>query len=111
MTVSAECEGLGNAVGTTIGRVVQEAVSNAVRHAEPKVAASAAATPNATATRSQLPSRMTARACESRGLIAVSERLGALGGQLSFANTSAGGFRLIAVLPYALPASVQPVEP
>jgi hypothetical protein len=30
------------------------------------------------------------------GLVGVSERVGALGGQLSFANTSSGGFSLIA---------------
>jgi two-component system, NarL family, sensor histidine kinase UhpB len=117
VAVSAACKDLGDVVGTTICRIVQEALSNAVRHAEAKlvtISVERSRDPRAESDEISVivsddgrgmrePGRM------GYGLIGISERVGVLGGRLSFANQSGRGFRVAARLP--VPTSVQPVEP
>jgi len=107
VVVSGECEGIGGLVGTTICRIVQEAVSNAVRHAEPRlVTISIQRERNIGQDRDEVrvtvaddgagmrePSRL------GFGLVGISERVGAVGGRLTFSNRSGAGFAVTAVLP------------
>jgi len=119
VVVSAECEDLKDLIGTTICRIVQEAVSNAVRHAEPKLImisversrSSENECDEIAVTISDDGHGMRDPGRPGHGLIGIKERVIGLGGRLKFANLSGGGFRLAAVLPLALPASPQPVEP
>jgi|SRR5215471_15104357 two-component system sensor histidine kinase UhpB len=119
VAVSAECEDLKNLIGTTICRIVQEAVSNAVRHAEPKLVTISVERSSAferecdeiTVTIGDDGRGMREPGRLGYGLIGIKERVGALGGRLNFANPSGGGFRLVAVLPLALPTPLQLVEP
>jgi two-component system, NarL family, sensor histidine kinase UhpB len=114
VVISAGCENLEDVVGATICRIVQEAVSNAIRHAEPKlvtVSVERRCDPESESDEIIVavgddghgmpePGRL------GYGLIGISERVRALGGRLSFANRSGGGFGVTAVLPLALSASV-----
>jgi two-component system, NarL family, sensor histidine kinase UhpB len=100
--ISPECEELGDLASTTICRVVQEALSNAVRHAEPKLVTISidrngdeirvAVADDGRGMRE--PGRL------GYGLIGVSERVRAVGGQLRFSNRFGEGFAVIAVLPH-----------
>jgi two-component system, NarL family, sensor histidine kinase UhpB len=108
VTISAECEDLTGVVGTAICRIVQEALSNAVRHAEPDlVTISIERGRDAGEARDEVklviaddgrgygqPDRL------GYGLLGISERVRALGGRLSFANTRGEGFAVIAVIPH-----------
>jgi two-component system, NarL family, sensor histidine kinase UhpB len=122
--IAAECEDIGDILGTTICRVVQEALSNSVRHAEPDHI-SISIEPGRDAEKGG--EQVIVLVCDdgrgtresSRlgyGLIGLKERVGAVGGCLSVAARSAGGFSLTAVLPrprlrQLQPAPVQLTEP
>ena len=124
VTISAECEDLSDVVGTTICRIVQEALSNAVRHAEPnRVAVSIERDHDLDGERDEIRVSVTDDGHGMRepdkfgyGLVGISERVSAVGGRLSFSNTSEEGFAVSAVLPYPqapgpVSSSVQAVEP
>jgi two-component system, NarL family, sensor histidine kinase UhpB len=110
LTISAECEDLGDLVGTTICRVVQEALSNAVRHAEPKLI-----TISIDRDRNTEPGGDEVKVAVTDdgqgisepgrlgyGLLGISERVSAIGGRLAFSNQLGEGFAVTAVLPCAL---------
>jgi two-component system, NarL family, sensor histidine kinase UhpB len=104
------CEGVEEPVSTTICRIVQECLSNAVRHAGPAIImVSVYRGRDGHDGRDQVkvevaddglgmrdPSRM------GHGLIGISERVKAIGGELTFSNRSAAGFALSVVLPFAI---------
>jgi two-component system sensor histidine kinase UhpB len=108
VAVSAGCEGVGEPVSTTICRIVQECLSNAVRHAGPAIITVSVYRRDDHDGRDQVmvevaddglgmrdPSRM------GYGLLGISERVKAIGGELTFSNRSAAGFALSVVLPFA----------
>ncbi len=109
MAVSAQCEGVGELVGMTICRVVQECLSNAVRHAGPAIImVSVDRGRDAQNGRDQIKVEVADNGCGMRepnrigyGLLGISERVRAAGGELTFSNRSAEGFAVTAVLPYA----------
>jgi two-component system sensor histidine kinase UhpB len=112
ITISPQCEHLGDLLGTTVCRVVQEAVSNAVRHADPKLVAitierdrdevRVAITDDGLGMPE--PNRL------GYGLLGIKERVSAIGGRLTFSNKSGEGFAMIAVLPLAVSAPVPTAE-
>jgi two-component system sensor histidine kinase UhpB len=105
MAIPPECEGLSEVLGTTICRIIQEALSNAVRHAEPtmitisverrdqhgrdevrlEIADNGRGMPE--------PPRL------GHGLIGMTERVKAIGGDLTLLNRPGQGFTLGARLP------------
>lgn len=109
VAVSAGCEGVGEPVSTTICRIIQECLSNAVRHAGPTIImVSVYRSRDDHDGRGQVrvevaddglgmrdPSRM------GYGLLGISERVKAIGGELTFSNRSAAGFALSVLLPFA----------
>jgi two-component system, NarL family, sensor histidine kinase UhpB len=109
VAVSAGCDGVGMPVSTTICRIVQECLSNAVRHAGPAIITvsvyrSRDGHDGSDQVRVEVaddglgmrdPSRM------GYGLLGISERVKAIGGDLTFSNGSAAGFALSVVLPFA----------
>ena len=124
VTISAECEDLADVVGTAICRIVQEALSNAVRHAEPnRIAISIERNNDLEWERDEIRLSVTDDGRGMRapdklgyGLVGMSERVSAVGGRLSFSNTSEEGFVVIAVLPNPqesgpVSSSVQAAEP
>jgi two-component system, NarL family, sensor histidine kinase UhpB len=112
VTISPQCEELGDLLGTTICRVVQEALSNAVRHAGPDLVAisierlrdevKVAITDDGLGMRE--PSRL------GYGLVGIDERVSAIGGRLTFSNKSGEGFTVMAVLPFTIAAPLQTAE-
>jgi two-component system sensor histidine kinase UhpB len=124
VAISAECEGLADVVGTAICRIVQEALSNAVRHAEPnRIAISIERNNDLEWERDEIRLSITDDGRGMRapdklgyGLVGMSERVSAVGGRLTFSNTSEEGFVVIAVVPNPegsgpVSASVQAAEP
>lgn len=122
--IAAECVNIGDILGTTICRVVQEALSNALRHAEPdRIAISIEPDHDREEDDEQIvvavsdDGRGTQEASKlGYGLIGLKERVGAIGGRLSVATGSAGGFTVTAVFPrprmrQPQPAPVQLTEP
>ncbi|MGC2203195.1 MAG: histidine kinase [Stellaceae bacterium] len=124
VTISSECEDLTDMIGTAICRIAQEALSNAVRHAEPElVTISIERSRDSEKGRDEVrlivedngrgmrqPERL------GYGLIGITERVGTLGGRLSFSNKSDEGFAVIAALPYPqscalVSSSMQAAEP
>jgi two-component system, NarL family, sensor histidine kinase UhpB len=112
VTVSKECEELGDLISTTICRIVQEALSNAVRHAGPKLVTisikrdrdevTAAVTDDGRGM--QAPARL------GYGLVGINERISAIGGRLTFSNRAGEGFAVMAVLPFPLSSPVETAQ-
>ena len=102
VSVSTECEDLGDFLGTTVCRIVQEALSNAVRHAAPALIkivverdgenVRVVVADDGQGMRE--PSRL------GYGLVGITERVGAIGGRLSFSGKFGEGLTVIAMLPY-----------
>jgi two-component system sensor histidine kinase UhpB len=124
VAISVECEDLVDIVGTAICRIVQEALSNALRHAEPKrVVVSIKRDRDLEQGRDEIRLSVVDDGQGMRdpdklgyGLIGISERVGALGGRLSFSTKSEEGFAVVAVLPYpqasdSVSSSLQSAEP
>ena len=118
MAISAECEDLADIVGTAVCRIVQEALSNAVRHAEPKRVAISLERRRGEIRLSVADDGQGMRDPDKLGygLVGISERVSAVGGQLSLSSKSEEGFAVVAVLPYPqapepVSSSVQSVEP
>jgi two-component system, NarL family, sensor histidine kinase UhpB len=107
VAVSAECEALGEQVGTTICRIVQECLSNAVRHAGPTmIIVSVDRGRDSQDGRNQVRVEVSDNGCGMRephrmgyGLLGISERVKAVGGELAFSNRSVSGLAVTAVLP------------
>jgi two-component system sensor histidine kinase UhpB len=109
LAVSAGCEGLGELVGTTICRIVQESLSNAVRHAEPTLI-TISIERDGKGVVVEVTDDGRGREDTSGlgyGLLGISERVRAVGGQLTFANGPSRGFAVVALLPCAAPAAAQ----
>jgi len=112
VTISPQCEDLGDLHATTICRVVQEALSNAVRHAGPsRVAISiehdhdeirVAITDDGPGMQEQ--SKL------SYGLVGIKERVTAIGGRLTFSRKLGEGFAVIAALPVVILATAPTAE-
>jgi len=118
VAISAECEDLAYIVGTAVCRIVQEALSNAVRHAEPKRVAISLERGRGEIRLSVADDGQGMRDPDKLGygLVGISERVSAVGGQLSLSSKSEEGFAVVAVLPYPqapepVSSSVQSVEP
>jgi two-component system, NarL family, sensor histidine kinase UhpB len=122
VAVSADCEGLGVLVSTTICRIVQECLNNAVRHAEPALVL-VSVDRDGQSDRDQIRVEVAddGRGMQNLnrigyGLLGISERVKALGGELTFSNRSVAGFTVTAVFPCtperdAAATSPQAVEP
>jgi two-component system sensor histidine kinase UhpB len=101
VTISAECDDLGELVGTTIYRIVQEALSNAVRHAEPTLI-TVSIDRDCEGVRVEVADdgRGTQEPVKpGYGLVGIGERVRAIGGRLDVSSKPGGGFSLGAVLP------------
>ena len=101
VTISAECDDLGELAGTTIYRIVQECVSNAVRHAEP-----ALITVSIDRDGEEVRVEVADDGCGMQkpvkpgyGLVGIGERVRAMGGRLAFSNQPGAGFAVAAVFP------------
>ena len=101
ITISAECDDLGELVVTTIYRIVQECVSNAVRHAEP-----ALITVSIDRDGEEVRVEVADDGCGMQkpvkpgyGLVGIGERVRAMGGRLAFSNQPGAGFAVAAVFP------------
>jgi two-component system sensor histidine kinase UhpB len=118
LTISTQCESLGELMDMTIFRIVQEALSNAVRHAEPtliSVSIGRAGDEIGVEVADdgggiREPNR------PGYGLVGIGERVKAVGGHLSFSNGPGEGFIVAALLPSSAPraaasVSVRAVEP
>ncbi|HUA52912.1 MAG TPA: histidine kinase [Candidatus Sulfotelmatobacter sp.] len=109
VSVSPDCQRLGELADTTIYRVVQEALSNAVRHGRPTriaVSIDRGLDPDTgrDATTVQIADDgegMRESSSVGYGLLGMSERVRALGGRLTFGNRSADGFGVTAIVPCA----------
>jgi two-component system, NarL family, sensor histidine kinase UhpB len=107
VAVAAECEGVGELVGATICRIVQECLSNAVRHAGPAIImVSVYRSHDSDNSRDQLRVEVADDGLGMRepnrkgyGLLGISERVKAVGGELTFSNRSGAGLAVSAVLP------------
>ena len=124
VTVCDECEGLGGPVGTTICRIVQECLSNAVRHAAPALITVTVDCDHddrngCDRVKVEIADDGCGMSEQHRvgyGLLGISERVKAVGGELTFSNRSTGGFAVIAVIPWepsrdAINKVAQAVEP
>ena len=110
LAVSPECEDLGDLLGTTVCRIVQEAMNNAVRHAAPALI-------KIVIERDREDLRVVV-ADDGRGmrepgrlgygLVGISERVGAIGGQLTFSNKCGEGLTITALLPWQQADIVSP---
>jgi two-component system sensor histidine kinase UhpB len=122
--IAAECENIRDPLGTIICRVIQEALSNAIRHAQPdRISISIEPDHDAEKGNEQVVVTVTDDGRGTRessrlgyGLVGLKERVGAVGGRLSVATRSAGGFALTAVVPRPRmgppqPAPVQLTQP
>ena len=118
MTISAECDDLGELVGTTIYRIVQESLSNAVRHADPTLIA-VSIDRRGEEVRVEITDDGRGMRESSRpgyGLVGIGERVRAIGGRLDVSAKPGEGFAVTAVLhcaprQEAACVSVQAVEP
>jgi two-component system sensor histidine kinase UhpB len=112
VTISPQCENVGDLLGTTICRVVQEALSNAVRHAGPDLVAISierhGGEIRVTITDDGPGMREPSR--RGYGLVGIDERVKAIGGGLTFSNKSGEGFTLMAILPFPITAPLQTAE-
>jgi two-component system, NarL family, sensor histidine kinase UhpB len=107
IAVCSECEGVAEPARATICRVVQECLSNAVRHAAPglisvTVDRARDDRDGADRFRVEVADDGCGMAQQNRvgyGLLGISERVKAVGGELTFFNRSAGGFVVTAVIP------------
>jgi two-component system, NarL family, sensor histidine kinase UhpB len=101
--VARDCEEFGDRIDTTIYRIVQECLSNALRHAEPRMIV-ISVDRNERSDEVQVEVQDNGTGLSSMpepgyGLIGMEERVKAIGGRLSFANLTDGGFTVRAVLP------------
>jgi len=101
IAISTECEDLGDLVGVTICRIIQESLSNAVRHAAPSLIKIGVERDRedvrVVVTDDGRGMRESSRL--GYGLVGISERVGAIGGSLSFSNKCGEGLTVMAVLP------------
>ena len=101
VTISAECDDLGELVGTTIYRIVQESLSNAVRHADPTLI-TVSIDRHCQEVRVEITDDGRGMSSSSRpgyGLVGIGERVRAIGGRLDVSSKPGGGFAVRAVLP------------
>jgi two-component system sensor histidine kinase UhpB len=103
--VAPECDGLGEVIETTIYRVVQECLSNALRHGRPKAVAVRIARSDGgnadevTVTIVDDGPGVAEKPNPGFGLHGMSERVRAIGGNLTLANRPDGGLGVTAILP------------
>lgn len=109
--ISERCAELDNTIAATAYRIVQEALSNAMRHGEPGQVRIEIKRAHSAAVGSCLDIEVVDdgggldnEASAGFGLLGMSERARAVGGELTV-NTVAGGVRIHAILPIALPAN------
>jgi two-component system sensor histidine kinase UhpB len=101
VTISAECDDLGELVGTTIYRIVQESLSNAVRHADPTLI-TVSIDRHGQEVRVEITDDGRGMSSSSRpgyGLVGIGERVRAIGGRLDVSSKPGEGFAVRAVLP------------
>ena len=112
VTISPQCEDLGDLLATTICRVVQEALSNAVRHAGPSHVAISIEHDRdeiRVAVNDDGPG-MQEQSKLSYGLVGIKERVSAIGGRLTFSRKLGEGFAVIAALPVVILATAPTAE-
>jgi len=112
VTISPQCEDLGDLHATTICRVVQEALSNAVRHAGPSHVAISIEHDRdeiRVAVNDDGPG-MQEQSKLSYGLVGIKERVSAIGGRLTFSTKLGEGFAVIAALPVVISATATTAE-
>jgi two-component system, NarL family, sensor histidine kinase UhpB len=107
VTISPNCEGLGEVIDSTIYRIVQEALSNAVRHGQPTmITVSVGRACHGEDSRHDVVIEvfddghgMDDSAGVGYGLIGMSERVRVMGGRLALSPRPGAGLAVKAVLP------------
>jgi len=107
VTISPNCEGLGEVIDSTVYRIVQEALSNAVRHAQPAmIAVSVGRACHDEDSRRDVVVEvfddghgMDASPGVGYGLLGMSERVRAMGGRFALTPRPGAGLAVKAVLP------------